>query len=240
MATPAPCSPGTHRPAAPYPFEHAGPLFSPAERSFLGVLEQSVGAELRVLGKGPASRSGPAGGEPGGGAEERRFQQDQPQACGLRALRAAHSLAVVAVVELDDRSHQRADRRERDALVDGVLAAAVSRSSMCPAGKATTWRSCASGYGARSLRVARTQATQVRCVLRPECLLFAMTIFCLMIFCLTIFCLTIFCLTIFCLTIFVVVTSRNRHFRRGVQDVGRLGVLAPSGLDGAACTTRRM
>jgi hypothetical protein len=34
-----------------YPYQKAGSLFSPAERSFLGVLNQVVGGDVRILAK---------------------------------------------------------------------------------------------------------------------------------------------------------------------------------------------
>ena len=106
-----------------FPFDHAGPLFSPAERSFLGVLEQSVGAELRVLGKVRlADLIRPAAGL-ATGPRNAAFNKISRKHVDF-VLCDPRTLAVVAVVELDDRSHQRADRRDRDAFVDGALAAA--------------------------------------------------------------------------------------------------------------------
>ena len=106
-----------------FPFEHAGPLFSPAERSFLGVLEQSVGAELRVLGKVRlADLIRPSAGL-ATGPRNAAFNKISRKHVDF-VLCDPHTLAVVAVVELDDRSHQRADRRERNTFVDEALAAA--------------------------------------------------------------------------------------------------------------------
>ncbi len=116
-------APGIQDAGLSFPFEHAGPLFSPAERSFLGVLEQSVGAELRVLGKVRlADLIQPAAGL-ATGPRSAAFNRISRKHVDF-VLCDPHTLAVVAVVELDDRSHQRADRRERDAFVDGALAVA--------------------------------------------------------------------------------------------------------------------
>lgn len=128
--------------ASLFPFESAGSLFSPAERSFLGVLEQSVGAELRVLGKVRlADLIQPAAGLAAGdrGAAFNRISRKHVDF----VLCCPRTLAVVAVVELDDRSHQRADRRERDALVDGALSAAGITVLHVP---------CRQGYNVTELR----------------------------------------------------------------------------------------
>ena len=105
-----------------YPYARREALFTPAERSFLSVLEQSVGAEYRIMGK---VRLGDIV------AVERRFTGNQQAARNKInqkhvdfVLCAPQTLAIVLVVELDDRSHERPDRRERDIFVDGALGAA--------------------------------------------------------------------------------------------------------------------
>ncbi|MEZ4599592.1 MAG: DUF2726 domain-containing protein [Syntrophotaleaceae bacterium] len=98
-------------------------LFSPAERSFLGVLEQASEGRLRIFGK---VRLGdlvqPAKG----------LSQSQRTGAWNRihqkhidfVLCRPDSLAVVGTVELDDASHRRKDRAERDNFVDKVLTGA--------------------------------------------------------------------------------------------------------------------
>lgn len=98
-------------------------LFSAAERSFFGVLEQAVAGEYRLFGKvrlrdliQPArgfSRSWQA-------TLRNRVQQKHVDF----VLCHPQSLAVVAVVELDDASHRQQERLERDGFVDAALASA--------------------------------------------------------------------------------------------------------------------
>ena len=107
----------------PYPYTKREALFTPAERSFLSVLEQSVGAEYRIMGK---VRLGDIV------AVEKRLAGDKSRTAGNKinqkhvdfVLCDPQTLAIVLVVELDDRSHERPDRRDRDIFVDGALAAA--------------------------------------------------------------------------------------------------------------------
>ena len=98
-------------------------LFSPAERSFFGVLEQAVWGRYRVLGK---VRLGdlvqPAKGLSAGkrtGAWNRIHQKHVDI-----VLCQPDTLAVAGVVELDDASHRRKDRAERDEFVDKALSTA--------------------------------------------------------------------------------------------------------------------
>jgi hypothetical protein len=98
-------------------------LFSPAERSFLGVLEQALGERFRVMGKvrlgdlvQPAkgfSRSQQTGAWNRINQKHVDFVLCQPD-----------TLAVAGVVELDDASHRRKDRSARDDFIDKALASA--------------------------------------------------------------------------------------------------------------------
>lgn len=104
-------------------FEARKELFSPAERSFFGVLEQAVAGELKVFGKvrlgdliQPAkglSRSQRARSWNRINQKHIDFVLCQPD-----------TLAVAGVVELDDASHRRKDRVERDSFVDKALESA--------------------------------------------------------------------------------------------------------------------
>lgn len=98
-------------------------LFSAAERSFFGVLEQAVEGQYRILGKvrlgdliQPAkgySRSQCTGAWNRINQKHVDFVLCQPE-----------TLKPVVAVELDDSSHQRKDRSERDDFVDQALASA--------------------------------------------------------------------------------------------------------------------
>lgn len=113
---------GVSGPAA-YPYEKVERLFTPAERSFLGALEQATEHRWRVMGKVRL-------------ADVLHPQKGLSRSAYFQALNRIaqkhidfvlcdpQTLRVVGVIELDDRSHERADRQRRDDLVDGALAAA--------------------------------------------------------------------------------------------------------------------
>jgi hypothetical protein len=104
-------------------FEACKGLFSPAERSFYGVLEQAVAGEFKVFGK---VRLGDLIQPAKGMFQSRRT--------GIRnrinqkhvdfVLCHPDTLAVVGAVELDDASHGRKDRADRDDFVDKALVSA--------------------------------------------------------------------------------------------------------------------
>ena len=103
------------RKAKPYPYAKREALFTGAERRFLSVLEQSVGADYRIMGKVRLADII---------AVDERLAGDKARAARGKinqkhvdfALCAPFSLAVVLVVELDDRSHERADRKARGSI----------------------------------------------------------------------------------------------------------------------------
>lgn len=111
-------------PAGPIvvPYERR-PLFTAAERSFMGVLDQATAGHLRVLGKIRLFdllkvRAGtPA-------SEQRSAMNRVIQKHVDFVLCSPADLRVVAVVELDDASHDTPKARARDELVDRALAAA--------------------------------------------------------------------------------------------------------------------
>ena len=100
-------------------YRQRGGLFSPAERSFFGVLNQAVGADYRVFGK---VRVGDVlAPEEGLNTSER-----------LRALNrinrmhfdfvvcAADDLSILCAIELDDKSHQQKRRQQRDEFLSAI------------------------------------------------------------------------------------------------------------------------
>jgi hypothetical protein len=96
-------------------------LFSPAERSFLGVLEPLVPPEMRLFGKvrledifGVKSGLDPAART----AARNRINRKHVDFLLVRA----DDLSPIAGIELDDRSHEAEDRQERDAFVDELFA----------------------------------------------------------------------------------------------------------------------
>ncbi|RII25146.1 MAG: hypothetical protein CXR31_14750 [Geobacter sp.] len=104
-------------------FDSRDTLFSPAERSFLGVLEQSLDSRFRVFGK---VRLGdlvkPAKGLSNSKRTTALNKSNQKHLDFV--ICSAADLAVIGVVELDDQSHGREDRAGRDAFVDQALATA--------------------------------------------------------------------------------------------------------------------
>ena len=105
-------------------FENRGILFTPAERSFLGVLKQSLTkSHNRVFGK---DRLGDIG-KPAKGlsASKRTTAQNRiNQKHADFVICTESDLSLVAVVELDDQSHSRDDRAGRDGFVDAALSSA--------------------------------------------------------------------------------------------------------------------
>jgi hypothetical protein len=107
-------------------FEERGELFSPAERSFLGVLEQALSEEFRVFGK---VRLGdviqPAKGL---NKSQRQTAWNKVNFKHLDYLICrTDTLGVVAAVELDDKSHNAKNRFERDQFIDQALSSAGIR-----------------------------------------------------------------------------------------------------------------
>jgi len=104
-------------------FARKEPLFSPAERSFLGVLEQALDSRYRVLGK---VRLGDL-------VKPAKGLSNSKRATALNKVNQKHvdyvlcsatDLSVLGVVELDDQSHGREDRAGRDVFVDHALSSA--------------------------------------------------------------------------------------------------------------------
>lgn len=98
-------------------------LFTKTERSFLHVLDEAVGTQFRVMGKVRlADLFKPCKGMDN---SERTKAQNRINAKHVDfVLCDPESMAPVCLVELDDGTHARLDRRERDAFVDQVCAEA--------------------------------------------------------------------------------------------------------------------
>jgi len=98
-----------------FPYEKAGSLLTAAERSFYGVLCQGLDPRIR-LSDLVEVRWGTSGAQ----AHENRINQKHVDF----VLCTANDLTPRLVIELDDSSHARRDRRERDVFIDSALAAA--------------------------------------------------------------------------------------------------------------------
>jgi very-short-patch-repair endonuclease len=105
---------------ASFTYRRQPSLFSAAERSFLGVLEQASGADYKVFAKVRiADLMQPAFGA--------RRQSALNRIVGKHVdfvLCDSRDLSVVGVIELDDKSHNQSNRQRRDAFVDKAFASA--------------------------------------------------------------------------------------------------------------------
>jgi len=104
-----------------FPYEKAGSLLTAAERSFYGVLCQGLDSRYQIFAKIRLSdlvevRWGTSGAQ----AHENRINQKHVDF----VLCTANDLTPRLVIELDDSSHARRDRRECDVFIDAALAAA--------------------------------------------------------------------------------------------------------------------
>lgn len=104
------------------PYQPAKPLFSAAERSFLGVLDQAVGPEHRVFGKVRVADV----------AEVKPGLNNSARQGALNRIAFKHldfvvcrsdDLSVVCAVELNDKSHSSQRARARDELLANVCRA---------------------------------------------------------------------------------------------------------------------
>lgn len=104
-------------------YEVADSLFSPAERSFFGVLTAIAGEETIITSK---VRLADVFGIKKGlerGERQRALNRVSAKHVDFLLLRKTDGRPLLGI-ELDDASHQRADRKARDGFVDEVFAAA--------------------------------------------------------------------------------------------------------------------
>lgn len=106
-----------------FPYAPATSLLTAGERAFARVLHEAVGEDFRICPKVRLAdvivvRSG---------ISHKHRNRSFAQICGKHldfVLCDPETFEVVAVIELDDRSHREAARRERDAFVDQAITAA--------------------------------------------------------------------------------------------------------------------
>jgi hypothetical protein len=110
----------TSKPAAvdDLPYVKSAALFTPAERSFLGVLDQATGAGYRVFGKVRVADVVDVK-TSDRGRWQRAFNRISSKHFDFVVCDGG-DLSVVCVIELDDRSHQGARRQERDGFLSEV------------------------------------------------------------------------------------------------------------------------
>ena len=106
-----------------YPYEKELALFTAAERSFLGVLEQAVDGKLRIMGKVRLADVVKVKRQNNKSTWQKAFNKIQSKHLDFVACDSA-TLAVKFAIELDDKSHNQSARQERDSFLDKVLEAA--------------------------------------------------------------------------------------------------------------------
>ena len=106
-----------------YNYRQRGPLFTAAERSFLGVLDQAVSDNYRVFGKiRVADVISPAK-----GMDRKNWQIAFNKISSKHfdyVLCSKDKLEVIAVIELDDKSHNTKKATNRDALLENACKSA--------------------------------------------------------------------------------------------------------------------
>ena len=106
-----------------YPYEKEPALFSPAERSFLGVLEQVINNRYRLMGKIRLADIVKVKSGLNKSAWQNAFNKIQSKHIDIVACDPT-TLSVLFVIELDDKTHSQSKRHNRDQFVDNVLRAA--------------------------------------------------------------------------------------------------------------------
>jgi hypothetical protein len=105
-----------------FPYVRAKALFSPAERSFFGVLDQALSPEHRVFGKVRVADL--ASVKPGLGTSARQGALNRVAAKHFDfVVCRASDLSVICAVELNDSSHSSKRARARDELLTNVCEA---------------------------------------------------------------------------------------------------------------------
>lgn len=106
-----------------FPYVLSDGLFSPAERSFLGVLDQAVDADFRVFGKvRVADVLSVAKGTPKS-LWQRAFNRISAKHFDYVLCRPT-DLKPVCAIELNDQSHTQGERKARDKFLERVCSAA--------------------------------------------------------------------------------------------------------------------
>ena len=102
-----------------FPYQPAKPLFSAAERSFLGVLDQAVGPEHRVFGKVRVADVAAVKSGLGNSARQGALNRIAAKHFDFLVCRSG-DLSVVCAVELNDKSHASQRAQARDELLANV------------------------------------------------------------------------------------------------------------------------
>jgi hypothetical protein len=107
----------------PYRYKKVSNLLSPGERSFFDALETAVGDQVRIVPKVRLADILRVDEGTNRGAWQAAFNQIQSKHVDFLGC-DPKDMTIKFVVELDDKSHRRQDRQERDDFVDRALATA--------------------------------------------------------------------------------------------------------------------
>jgi len=105
-----------------FPYQPAGTLFSAAERSFLGVLDQAVGTEHRVFGKVRVADVALVKAGLGNSARQGALNRIAYKHFDFLVCRS-DDLSVICAIELNDKSHAGRKAQNRDELLANVCRA---------------------------------------------------------------------------------------------------------------------
>lgn len=109
-----------------YPYQKQPFLLTKAERSFFGVLQQAVGGDYCIFSKVRLADIIKVN----SGLSASNRQKAQNRISGKHVdfvLCNTHDLSIHCVIELDDKSHEKLERQQRDDFVDAALHAAGVR-----------------------------------------------------------------------------------------------------------------
>lgn len=106
-----------------YPYGPQRALFTPAERSFLGVLEQAIGETHRIFGKVRLADVIKVDTGLTRSARQTAFNRIRGKHVDFVVCEPS-GLKVIAAIELDDKSHDVPSRQQRDTFLDAALGAA--------------------------------------------------------------------------------------------------------------------
>jgi hypothetical protein len=108
---------------AHFAYDRVERLFSPAERSFLGVLEQILGTQYRIFGKVRLADIIQTPKDLSNSERTGAFNRISARHVDF-ALCDPRTFEIIGVIELDDSSHGRESRRKSDRFMDEALTAA--------------------------------------------------------------------------------------------------------------------
>lgn len=103
------------------PYKRNEVLVSPAERSFLGVLEMAVADQYRVFAKVRVADVISVKGGVSQGQRQSAFNRISAKHFDF-LLCSREDVSIVAAIELDDKSHQQRKRQQRDDFLEAVCA----------------------------------------------------------------------------------------------------------------------